>query len=340
MKSFMAESYYNSIGRLRVAEKGLLTREQISRAAAASSHDEALRLVMETGYGAGCENPDDVEALIEHELIRVYGFIRELEVDPSVLDIFRLRADVLNLKLLLKLRMQGAELGDVRVLQHGGVYDAETLVQAASSGDYSALPKPIADVCEGLDVEMHQSPDPRRLSTALDSAYVAYAMTHGDRFAGRYFRAVADFDNIGILVRLRAMGATQSMYESCLLPEGYIPRRLLTKAYSMTDERIASDVIFDMVELREDALREREALRTAFNACVRGGGAAAIERARDNFLIALAAEHRNDIDSAAPIVGYMLAREQEARCVRLILTAKRNSLPQSVIEERMRELYG
>ena len=65
-----------------------------------------------------------------------------------------------------------------------------------------------------------------------------------------------------------------------------------------------------------------------------------MERARDNSLIRLAERGRFDQDTVAPIVGYLLAREQEARCIRLILTAKRNGLPESIITERMRVLYG
>ena len=41
-----------------------------------------------------------------------------------------------------------------------------------------------------------------------------------------------------------------------------------------------------------------------------------------------------------PIVGYYLARDREAKAVRLILTVKRNGLDDAIIAERLRELYG
>ena len=39
-------------------------------------------------------------------------------------------------------------------------------------------------------------------------------------------------------------------------------------------------------------------------------------------------------------MGYYLAKEREGKAVRLIITAKRNNLPENVIRERLVMLYG
>ena len=39
------------------------------------------------------------------------------------------------------------------------------------------------------------------------------------------------------------------------------------------------------------------------------------------------------------LLAYLLGREQEAACIRLIITVKRNGLPDSIITERLRGLY-
>jgi hypothetical protein len=40
------------------------------------------------------------------------------------------------------------------------------------------------------------------------------------------------------------------------------------------------------------------------------------------------------------VVGYYIARDREAKAIRMILTVKRNGLDDGVITERLRELYG
>ena len=70
------------------------------------------------------------------------------------------------------------------------------------------------------------------------------------------------------------------------------------------------------------------------------GNIAMLEKKRDDYLLSLVNSHRHEVMTTFPIVGYYLARDREAKAVRLILTVKRNKLDDSVITERLRELYG
>ena len=70
------------------------------------------------------------------------------------------------------------------------------------------------------------------------------------------------------------------------------------------------------------------------------GSIASLEKARDDYLLSLVKSRRHEVTTIFPIVGYLLARDREAKAVRLILTVKRNGLDDGVIAERLRELYG
>ncbi|MGN0785593.1 MAG: V-type ATPase subunit, partial [Candidatus Aphodomorpha sp.] len=70
------------------------------------------------------------------------------------------------------------------------------------------------------------------------------------------------------------------------------------------------------------------------------GSIGALEKQRDNYLLTLIRSHKYDMFSIYPILGYLLARDREAKAVRLIVTVKRNGLDDSVIQERLCELYG
>ena len=43
--------------------------------------------------------------------------------------------------------------------------------------------------------------------------------------------------------------------------------------------------------------------------------------------------------SAGPLVAYLLARQNEIKTVRMILTGKQNGFPDEMIRERIREMY-
>ena len=331
----MAESLINSIARLRVIEKRLLTKEHIARLSACQTYEEGLRLLREAGYGQQAEaapqaEGDELERMISAELSSAYELINELmpESRRNITDAFRLKHDVINIKLLYKLRLLGQEL-DRAELDKGGIYEDEKLKKAISTGDYSFMPKQLADELERLDVDTYYGADPKKVSVAIDNAYAAYGRAHQNAFVKKYFKALADFDNLLIMIRGGADG---------FMPEGDIKLSELNaigEAMRTSPER-AADKIADVF----CSSSARKAARAAYEEYLKTGSPASFEGARDEFLIRMASEGRQDIDSPAPIVGYMLAREREAAVVRLILTAKRSELPSNIVKERGVELYG
>ena len=329
----MAESLINSIARLRVIEKRLLTKETVSRLAAAPGYEECLKILSETGYGAKADpaGDDRTEALIRAELADAYALAEELM--PSrfahICELFRMRRDLTNIKLLYKLRLMGED-PEKATLGFGGVFDGEKLKAAVKKGDYSMLPKKFAAALEELDVSTYRGADPQAVSCRLDSAFIEYALASRSGFAREYFGALADFTNLIAIAR-----GVPAEYD---LPSGTLGKDKLEKLRTVagTAPEKAGDIIRNPLETGE--LLEK--LRGGFEEYLKTGRTSGLERARDEYLIGLVSKNRSDIDSPAPIVGYMLAREREAEVIRLILTAKRSGIPAQAIEERSMALYG
>ena len=84
----------------------------------------------------------------------------------------------------------------------------------------------------------------------------------------------------------------------------------------------------------------RESILKGLEEYGRSGRLTELERQRDNYLISLFKGAKFAEGGIEPLIGYLLGREQEAKCLRLIITAKRNNLPDKVITERLGELYG
>ena len=67
--------------------------------------------------------------------------------------------------------------------------------------------------------------------------------------------------------------------------------------------------------------------------------ASAFERWCDNQIMETIRPQLYNSFSLGPLVAYVLARENEIKTVRIILTGKRSGLPEEFIRERAREMY-
>lgn len=115
------------------------------------------------------------------------------------------------------------------------------------------------------------------------------------------------------------------------MPEGYVSHRLLIQCFDGSEEGIARAAATGPA---------RESILKGLEEYGRSGRLTELERQRDNYLISLFKGAKFAEGGIEPLIGYLLGREQEAKCLRLIITAKRNNLPDKVITERLGELYG
>jgi len=295
-----------------------------------ASADEAVRQLVDAGYGALPEATiEDADRLINAELDAACTLVQEVSFKPAVTDIFLMKADVHNLKLLLKLRLTGS--ADEPALMGGGIYEVEKLKQMVRDASYRDLPEEFKDALTKLEQSFQTQVDPVAVSVALDCAYTNYAYRCGDAFTKEYFRVQADFNNVLSLLRLRAMNAGADRLRAVLLPEGYISHSRLVANM---------DAPLDSLGKLVGTGPARDGVIAGLDAIGKGSGISALEKERDDCLMRMAGVGKVEFDSIAPVVGYLLAREQEAKCIRLILTAKRNDLDDTIIKERLRALYG
>ncbi len=325
-------SYAYAVARIRAKENGLIGRDKMSRLAE-SSLEEAVRMLVESGYGNMPEaTAADCEAMIAHERDDAARLVQEITPEPEITDLFLLKTDIHNLKVLLKARLLDSQ--DVELVS-GGVYLKEKLTLAVRDHDYRDLPGALRDALEALEKELPTREDPQRVSVRLDQAYHTHAgmilNKHKNAFASDYFKALADFDNVLALLRLRAMGASKEELADVVLPGGSIPKSTLVDAMEQPQENMVKQVSTGVAG---------SAIQKGLEEMLRTDRVSALEKARDNHLMELTKKGKYDVMTLQPVLGYLLAREQEARCIRLIVTVKRNGLDEGVITERLRELYG
>ena len=112
-------------------------------------------------------------------------------------------------------------------------------------------------------------------------------------------------------------------------------KRAMAPCASLSVERLSSAALSGM-----DAICEYlEGTAYAGGAEALRESPSAFERWCDNQLMEAIKPQKYNPFSAGPLVAYVLARENEIKTVRIILTARLNELPEEQIRERIREMY-
>lgn len=334
-------SYIYANARVGVAQTRLLTQERMNRIAEAKNADEALKVLLEVGYGGNREvqSAFDFQQLIDEELKKAYGFIREVTPNKEVTDLFLVQFDYHNIKALIKNRL--LEVEDDAQLFMVGTVPVEIIKAAIRDRDTRSLPKHLAVTLDALEHKLTGSVNPQALDTFVDQAMFRYIFevlrSPGFEknlkripFLLGYFEAQSDFANVITLLRARSAKLSREAFAALLVPEINISRRELFEAFDQPLEGIGRMIATGPAgSLISQGLEE----------FIKTGSTARMERLRDDYLLGLIKKARNNTFGIEPVIGYMLAREQEARVVRLIMTAKLNHIADDVVQERVRELY-
>jgi V/A-type H+-transporting ATPase subunit C len=325
-------SYAYACSRISALEKTLFDKETIRRMAEGSLED-AMRQMTDAKYGSLPEaTSEDVERMIDTVRRQTAETIRELSPEPALTDLFLLSTDAHNLKILIKARLLG--LNEAATLE-GGLYSREQVASMVSQQAYGELPQALADSLLTLEAKLRIQPDPQTVSVFVDYGYRAHCLEAAKQvkepFAKQYFAALCDFDNVITFLRMRAMGAQKEDLKAVLLPSSGIRAQALIDAYELSAESLTKALSGSVA---------KHALLEGLANMLTTGNIAMLEKARDNYLLSLVNDHRHDVMTIFPVVGYYLARDREAKALRLIVTVKRNGLDDGVIPERLRELYG
>ena len=164
-----------AVTRIRVHEKDMVKPERMARMAEASPA-EVMRALGDIGYG-GISDPQlsDGDRMIAKELSDAYALINEVTFSPEQTDLFILKGDANNLKLLIKQRLTGT--ADSPALMKG-VYPKDDIIRMVHNADYRELPEEFTKRLNALEQSFSGEIDPGRISTEIDRAYLEHCLNN------------------------------------------------------------------------------------------------------------------------------------------------------------------
>ncbi len=321
----MADNQYTyAVARIRSKELTLLSKSDIDQLMNCSNEKECIRLLTDKGWGKSGE--ENSEQLLVAEMDKTWDLMRELVEDLSAFDTFLYGNDFHNVKAAIK---QVYTNGNAKgIYSTNGTIKPEIIYQAIKENDFSGIPDHMrASAQEAYDVQLHtgdsQLCDVILDKAALETIYQKGKSSNNDLMALYAELRVASAD-INITIRSYRTGKDRRFLERALAACDSLDIRRLTAAALEGEE-----AIYDYLAITEyaDAVSALKESPSAF------------ERWCDNLIMKQIRPQKYNSFTISPLAAYILARENEIKTVRILLSGKRNGISDDTIRERLREMY-
>lgn len=317
--------YTYAVARIRALEVSLFSSSTIEQLIACKDHESCLRFLTEHGWG-GVDVPLNADAILTREQEKIWETIREMQVDMDVFDVLSYPNWFHNLKAAVKEVCTGKS--GANIYFEGTPISKEEMARIIREKDYQALPENMRDAAsEAVDTLLH-SGDGQLCDVIIDRATMEAILAAGKKSKAAIIRDYAESTvavaNIKVAVRCCKTGKSLEFMKRAMAP-----------CKTLNVERLAHAALVGLDAVMEylngaGYAEAAEALKES---------PSAFERWCDNRIIETIQPQKTNPFSVGPLVAYVIARQNEIKTVRIILTCKQNGLSDDSIRERVREMY-
>ena len=325
------EDYLYISSLLRAREPRMLSRDKAERMLDAPNFEDAAKMLTDSGYEDMSQmSVKQIETALSDRRAAVFHELETLIPNTAALDLFRLKYDYHNAKVLVK--SEAMHRNDASLLSSSGRVAPETVQKRFQEDRLRDLPGELGSAAEEARNLLARSANPQLSDFLLDKAYFREMNALADEldsdFARGYVALLADSTNLRSAVRILRMGKDIGYLQEALVAGGSVSEERLTQGIS--GEGLAS--VFAGTALTKAAQLGTEA--------VSGGALTAFELACDNAVADYLSNAKLCSFGEESVIAYLAGTENELTAVRMILTGRLSGVPSDTIRERLRDLYA
>ena len=329
------DKYLYAVTRIRSLETKLLDKAKIERMIDTKNAEEVVKVLSETEYASLVSEMSsalDYEMLLLKELEKTYEFLREIAPSKEIANLFLIKYDIHNLKVLLKSSLLGEE-NDELLINIGSipVTKLKEMVKEKNFRDFDPI---IDDSLNGVFNNVSETPDPQLIDLVLDKSQyeIMYNLAKQSKssFLMNFISAQIDMVNIRSFLRIKVMGFGRDYLSKVIFSNGKLDFDFYSKNFDEPIE-IFSEKLWatDYYNVIQEGLESFAKTRSFTK----------LERLIDDYILELAKKGKYVAFGIEPIIGYLMAKENEAKIIRIIMVGKINDIPNEIIRERLRDVY-
>ena len=324
------EEYLYLSALLRSREARMLTREKAERMLDAANFGEAAKMLTDCGYKDFSEfNAKQVEQALNDRRAEEFGELARIAPNAKLVDVFRMKYDYHNAKILIKSEAEGIDRIDLMSL--AGRIPPEELTAAFREDKYLGIPEVLGDAMLDAKNTLARTGNPQLADFILDRAYFEElfrdAKELDSKFLNGYAQIMIDSANLRSAVRTLRMHKDTDFLRTAVIPGGGVAVERIIMA-SVSGEGLAA--LFQNTILETAAAYGAEAAN--------GGEMTKFELACDNAVTEYLTNARLVSYGEEPVIAYLAGIEGEITTVRMILTGRLAGIEPDVIRERLRDL--
>lgn len=317
--------YTYAVARIRALEVSLLSQSVIEQLMACKNERQCVQILVEKGWGDGTGTLDAVD-MLKREEEKIWEVVSDLAPDLSVFDVLSYNKVFHNLKAAIKIVCTGVD--NRAVFYNDCSIPGDIMLQIVQNKEFQRLPSHMAQAAaEAYDTLLHTG-DGQLCDVIVDKAALEAILQagkdSGEEMIEHYAESITAIANIKIAVRCQKTGKSIEFM-----------KRAMAKCDTVNVEQLAKAAASGMDAVKEYLL----GTEYAKGAQALEDSPSAFERWCDNRMMETIKPQKYNAFSVGPLFAYVLARENEIKTVRIILSGKQNDFPDEVIRERIREMY-
>ena len=338
------EEYAFAIGRVRKLEKGLLNKDILDRMIKSSDIVSSLKILTESdlnNYYFDLNNPADFESSLNQELLHTYDIIKSISKVSTfnfLYFTFASKYDFHNIKMLIKSKYLKKDTSN-ELFSPIGTIDIEKLNSAVKDEKYEDIPDSFEFLIKKTCSEYNKFKDPEMIDFVLDKErYIMIfnkikeveIIEEEELFLKRFIKINIDLNNIINCIRSKIRGEKKAFTRAFLIPEGDFKIENIVEIYdsplsSWFEKLIHTDY--------------KNIVETGVNYFQKNNSVMELEKQRDNFILNFSKIGKYITFGIEPLVGFITAKENDLKNIRIILSGKLNKLSPDEIKERVRDTY-
>lgn len=321
----MIEQYTYAVARIRALEVALFTNSTIDQLIACADYAQCIQFLEEKGWGDG-DTPAVAESILTREEEKIWEVVKELSVDMEKFDVLSYPKLFHNLKAAIKETC--TEEKNRHIFYDDVSIPGSVMLEIIQEKDFGRLPANMQAAAEEAYETLLHTRDGQLCDVIIDRAALEAVYKAGQEAEDEIIRdyaestvAVAD-----IKIAVRSQKTAKSLE---------FMKRAMAECNSINVDQLSKAALSGM-----DAIREYlSGTAYAEGAQALAESASAFERWCDNRIIQTISPQKYNAFTIGPIIAYVIARQNEIKTVRIILSGKLNDLPDDSIRERVREMY-
>ena len=330
----------------RIYEDDLLKARDLERLNDYESLSEVLNALNDSSYASAIQDlgrDEEYEKILNKELVKVYEKISDVTPDKNISQYLIEKYNFHNLKLIVKEIIQEEDYSKI-YSPMANLDSAYIKRELMTSGD-SGFALPGVGKIEDKDIYLsyakkaleayRETENPAMIDISLDQSYYERELDLAEKTEIEslidYTKEAIDLINIKTLLRIRGQKLDFDHLKNSLIGGGNLDTAdVLSMLSANVDEIVAKTSSLKVNSYLRDSLdRDRNENENLLN----------LEKAIDDHFMDFARKAKSMTYGPEVLLGFLIAKEQEIKNLRIIFISKLNSLPKDFTRERLRETY-